>query len=80
MAGSRQRHCRESIPRYHDLPADAPAWNDFHLSTEAYRREIEKLEKHDAAEAVRLFYRMYAFAFRQAEMGRQDSAELSLHA
>jgi hypothetical protein len=53
------------------FPADAPAWSDSHLSTEAYRRGIEKLEKRDAAEAVRLFYRMHALRFGKPRWGEK---------
>lgn len=53
------------------FPAEAPCWNDFHLSTEAYRRESEKLEKRNAAEAIRLFYRMYAARFGKPRWGEK---------
>ncbi len=46
------------------FPDGAPAWSDFHLSAKAYADEIATLERRDAAEAVRLFYRMYAATFR----------------
>jgi hypothetical protein len=53
------------------FPVEAPGWSDFHLSAEAYRREIEKLEKRNAAEAVRLFYRMYASRFGKPRWGEK---------
>src|SRR5262245_33585470 len=39
------------------------AWNDFHMSADAYRAELARLRLHDPADAVRLFYRMYAARF-----------------
>ncbi len=53
------------------FPVEAPGWRDFHLSTESYRREIEKLEKRNAAEGVRLFYRMYASRFDKPRWGEK---------
>jgi hypothetical protein len=56
----------EDITTY---PADAPAWHDFHIPADAFRREVEKLERRDAATAVRLFYRMYASRFGKRRWG-----------
>ena len=50
-------------------PADAPAWHDFHVPVDAFRREIEKLERRDAPAAVRLFYQMYASRFGKCRWG-----------
>jgi hypothetical protein len=51
------------------FPDGAPAWSDFHLSAKAYADEIATLERRDAAEAVRLFYRMYAARFGKSRWG-----------
>jgi hypothetical protein len=50
-------------------PPDAPAWSDFHLSADEFRKRLFELPSFDVAEGVRLFYRMYAERFGKTRWG-----------
>ena len=50
-------------------PPDAPAWNDFQLSADAYAEAVARHSIRDAPEAVRLFYRLYAARFGKRRWG-----------
>jgi len=49
----------------------ASSWNDFHLSADAYQRNIANLSSRNASEVVRLFYRMYASRFGKTRWGEK---------
>lgn len=41
-------------------PPEAPAWEDFGLDAEEYRRRLQRIRPFSVSEGVRLFYRLYA--------------------
>ena len=51
------------------FPPDAPAWNDFQLSAEAFQRALADLRPFSVAEGCRLFYKMYAARFAKPRWG-----------
>jgi Sulfotransferase family len=42
------------------FPPDAPAWQDFGVDADEFRRELQALVPFDASEGFRAFYRLYA--------------------
>lgn len=50
-------------------PPNAPAWNDFHISVEVFRSQLEKIQPFDLQEGFRLFYKMYASRFGKPRWG-----------
>ncbi len=51
------------------FPANAPAWNDFGLSAEAFHERLREIRPFAVAEGFRLFYRMYAERFGKPRWG-----------
>ncbi len=51
------------------FPQTAPAWSDFGIPAEEYRRRLEALDPFTVADGVRLFYRMYAERFGKTRWG-----------
>jgi hypothetical protein len=49
--------------------ADAPAWHDFQLEAEDFRRELNKFSPFTLSEGLKCFYRMYARRFDKPRYG-----------
>lgn len=56
----------QTITRY---PPDAPVWEDFHLEAGALREHLERPPVCRAADALRIFYSMYAARFGKTRWG-----------
>lgn len=56
----------EFIERF---PAEAPGWQDFRLSSAAWREALERLEAYSPSNAFRTFYRLYAGRFSKNRWG-----------
>jgi LPS sulfotransferase NodH len=50
-------------------PPDAPAWNDFHIPVDEFRRCLEEIQPFTVQEGFRLFYKMYASRFGKSRWG-----------
>jgi sulfotransferase family protein len=50
-------------------PLDAPAWQDFGISREAFRAELGKIEPFTVSRGYRAFYRLYATRFGKQRWG-----------
>ena len=51
------------------FPASAPAWPDFGLPAEEFRRGLQEIEPFTVVEGARLFYRLYAARFGKRRWG-----------
>jgi hypothetical protein len=51
------------------FPADAPAWGDFGIPAQAFRRRLAEIRPFTVSEGLRLFYRMYAERFNKPRGG-----------
>lgn len=56
----------QSIVTY---PPDAPAWNDFHLSSKEFHESLLRLTPFTKEDGIRLFYKMYASRFGKLRWG-----------
>lgn len=52
-----------------NFPPDAPAWSDFQISADDFRRRLLELSPFRAVDGLRLFYRMYAERFGKSRWG-----------
>jgi hypothetical protein len=50
-------------------PPESPAWPDFGIPEDVFRRELEGIRPFSVAEGFRLFYRMYAGRFGKPRYG-----------
>jgi hypothetical protein len=50
-------------------PPESPAWPDFGIPEDSFRRELGRLRPFSVAEGFRLFYRMYAERFGKPRYG-----------
>jgi hypothetical protein len=55
--------------RTSDLLTSIPNWDDFHISADALRAEINRITPFSLGDAVRCFYRLYALRFGKARWG-----------
>lgn len=51
------------------FPPETPFWADFGLNASRFRQELEKIQPFEAAQGVRLFYRLYAERFGKTRFG-----------
>jgi Sulfotransferase family len=59
------------------FPANAPAWDDFQISAEAFRSRLGEIRPFTVADGIRLFYRLYAARFGKPRWG--DKTPLYSH-
>lgn len=74
LAGSSERDRREFFEAIVGFPADAPAWQDFHIPKEQFWSRLSRIEPFTASEGYRAFYRLYAERFGKSRWG--DKAPL----
>jgi hypothetical protein len=66
---SQAEMCERFLQLVLSYPPDAPAWNDFHIPVDEFRRSLEGIRPFSVQEGFRLFYKTYASRFGKSRWG-----------